>query len=90
MRVRSDSRSQCCDTDALAASRDERDSTFELPHDQPAPESRSALVGTDGFSELTALGAHPLLALSARQVSEIELRRQQETATDGPKTGEQP
>jgi 2,3-dihydroxyphenylpropionate 1,2-dioxygenase len=39
---------------------------------------RTALIGTDGFAELTALGAHPLLALSARQVSEIEQRRQAE------------
>ncbi len=37
---------------------------------------RAALSDTDGFLELTELGAHPLLALSARQVSEIEQRHQ--------------
>ncbi|MEV6605765.1 hypothetical protein [Kutzneria sp. NPDC051319] len=43
---------------------------------------RAALADVDGFTELTALGAHPLLALSARQVSEIEQRRQSTGATE--------
>lgn len=32
----------------------------------------------DGFTDLVDLGAHPLLALSARQVVEIEARAQKE------------
>jgi 2,3-dihydroxyphenylpropionate 1,2-dioxygenase len=39
---------------------------------------RAALLASERFDVLTALGAHPLLALSARQVSEIEQRRQSE------------
>jgi 2,3-dihydroxyphenylpropionate 1,2-dioxygenase len=45
-------------------------------------DERTALADNDDFLALTALGAHPLLALSARQVSEIEQRRQ--SATDIP------
>ena len=40
------------------------------------PEESGALLAGESFDTLTALGAHPLLALSARQVCEIEQRRQ--------------
>lgn len=40
------------------------------------PEESAALLASEAFDALTAVGAHPLLALSARQVSEIEQRRQ--------------
>ncbi|MBE8520151.1 hypothetical protein ILP97_22075 [Amycolatopsis sp. H6(2020)] len=45
---------------------------------------RAAVADTDGFPELTEPGAHPLLALSARQVSEIEQRRQAAAAEVDP------
>lgn len=44
------------------------------------PEERAALLETDSFDALTALGAHPLLALSARQVALLEHQRQQAAA----------
>lgn len=44
------------------------------------PEESAALLSNQGFDVLRMLGAHPLLALSAGQVSEIEQRRQQEHA----------
>jgi 2,3-dihydroxyphenylpropionate 1,2-dioxygenase len=40
------------------------------------PEERVALLETDSFDALTSLGAHPLLALSARQVTALEQQRQ--------------
>ncbi|MDQ1629121.1 MAG: hypothetical protein QOI54_2865 [Actinomycetota bacterium] len=40
------------------------------------PQETEALLGTDSFNVLNDLGAHPMLSLSARQVSEIEQRRQ--------------
>jgi 2,3-dihydroxyphenylpropionate 1,2-dioxygenase len=40
------------------------------------PEERAALLDAGAVDVLTAEGAHPLLALSARQVTEIEQRRQ--------------
>jgi 2,3-dihydroxyphenylpropionate 1,2-dioxygenase len=44
-----------------------------------SPEQREALLA-DGFDRLTEVGAHPLLALSARQVSDLERLRQQQPA----------
>jgi len=44
------------------------------------PQESDALLADESFDALTALGAHPLLALSARQLSEIEARRQASTA----------
>jgi 2,3-dihydroxyphenylpropionate 1,2-dioxygenase len=35
----------------------------------------AALLSSESFNALTAVGAHPLLALSARQVSDLERRR---------------
>jgi 2,3-dihydroxyphenylpropionate 1,2-dioxygenase len=40
------------------------------------PEERTALLDSDSFDALTAVGAHPLLALSARQVATLERQRQ--------------
>ncbi|GAA1877633.1 hypothetical protein [Asanoa iriomotensis] len=40
------------------------------------PEERTALLDSESFDALTALGAHPLLALSARQVTALEKDRQ--------------
>jgi 2,3-dihydroxyphenylpropionate 1,2-dioxygenase len=39
------------------------------------PEESAALLSSESFDALTALGAHPLLALSARQVSDLERHR---------------
>lgn len=39
------------------------------------PEESAALLSSESFDALTALGAHPLLALSARQVSDLERQR---------------
>jgi 2,3-dihydroxyphenylpropionate 1,2-dioxygenase len=47
------------------------------------PEERAALLETESFDALTALGAHPLLALSARQVAILEQQRQQAERSDG-------
>ena len=40
------------------------------------PEERTALMESESFDALTAVGAHPLLALSARQVTALERDRQ--------------
>jgi hypothetical protein len=42
-------------------------------------EQRDALLA-DGFDKLTEVGAHPLLALSARQVALLEQQRQEAAA----------
>ena len=44
------------------------------------PEERTALRDSESFDALTALGAHPLLALSARQVTALEEQRQRAAA----------
>lgn len=48
------------------------------------PEQRAALLA-DGFDRLTAIGAHPLLALSARQVTALEREHRADVgATNSP------
>lgn len=43
------------------------------------PSEKQALLSSDSFDALTAVGAHPLLALSARQVADLERQRLQST-----------
>lgn len=62
-----------------------RDRPTYLARARLTPEQTTALLSSESFGDLTALGAHPLLALSARQVSDIEQRRQAATDQEDPR-----
>lgn len=48
-----------------------------------SPQEATALLASENFDVLNELGAHPLLSLSARQVSDIEAHRQASTSATG-------
>jgi 2,3-dihydroxyphenylpropionate 1,2-dioxygenase len=66
-------------TDELLRQEFVRDPAAVAARAELTDEQREALLA-DGFDKLTEVGAHPLLALSARQVSDLERQRQQSAA----------